>query len=124
MYAAQVEAYRKTQKITMTGREVEASVLTKAALMLKKCQDHWEDSDREIKLDEALKFNQLVWSIFQGELTKPDNPLPKTLRQDILNLSAFVDKRIFEVMAFPERQKLTILININFNIAAGLKSSL
>jgi len=123
MYAMQVEAYQKALKVTMSSREIESAVLTKAALKLKECQDNWDTQDRDARLDEALRFNQLVWSIFQGELMKDDNPLPVQLRQDILGLSAFVDKRIFEVMAFPSPEKLNAIININLNLAAGLRES-
>jgi len=123
MYANQLRTYTTVRKATMSGREVEATVLTKAALKLKDCQENWEANDRAAKLDEALKFNQLVWSIFQAELVRPDNPLPQKLRQDILNLSAFIDKRIFETMAYPAPEKLTAIININLNLAAGLNGS-
>ena len=123
MYASQMETYRTVQKTTMSDREIEASVLTKAAAKLKYCQDNWNAADRSEKLDEALKFNQLMWSIFQGELSKPDHALPKKLREDILSLSAFIDKRIFEVMAYPAPEKLAIIININLNLAAGLRGS-
>ncbi|OGW54433.1 MAG: flagellar biosynthesis regulator FlhF [Nitrospirae bacterium RBG_13_43_8] len=123
MYATQVEAYQKALKVTMSSREIESAVLTKAALKLKECQDNWDTQDRDVRLDEALRFNQLVWSIFQAELMKDDNPLPVQLRQDILGLSAFVDKRIFEVMAFPSPEKLNAIININLNLAAGLRES-
>ena len=107
----------------MSGRELEASVLTKGALALKKCKDNWDDKDRDAKLDEALKYNQRIWTIFQAELLNPENPLPKQIRQDILSLSAFIDKRIFEVMAFPTPEKLNAIININLNLAAGLNGS-
>jgi len=123
MYATQVEAYQKALKATMSGREMESAVLTKAALKLKECQDNWDTEDRDAKLDEALRFNQLVWSIFQGELIKEDSPLPIQLRRDILRLSAFIDKRIFEVMASPSPEKLNIIITINLNLAAGLRES-
>jgi flagellar protein FlaF len=123
MFATQVEAYKKTQKAAMSGRETEAAVLTQAAIKLIQCQDSWGTDSHDRRLDEALKFNQLIWSIFQTELAKPDNPLPKKLREDILSLSVFIDKRIFEIMAAPESDKLTILVNINLNIAAGLKGS-
>lgn len=123
MYANQLRTYETVSKATMTGRQVEAAVLTKAALKLKHCQENWEAEDRITKLDDALKFNQLVWSIFQGELVRPDNPLPKKLRQDILSLSVFIDKRIFETMAYPAPEKLTAIININLNLAAGLNGS-
>jgi flagellar protein FlaF len=111
------------QKATMSSREIEASVLTKAALLLKDCQDNWNSPDQEGRLDEALRFNQLIWSIFQGELVKEENPLPMNLKRDILSLSAFVDKRIFEVIAYPSPEKLTIIININMSLAAGLRGS-
>ncbi len=123
MYANQLRTYETVSKATLSGRQVEAAVLTKAALKLKHCQENWEAEDRSTKLDEALKFNQLVWSIFQAELVKQDNPLPKKLREDILSLSAFIDKRIFETMAYPTPEKLTVIININLNLAAGLNGS-
>ena len=123
MYANQLRTYETVSKATMSGRQVEAAVLTKAALKLKDCQENWEAEDRNTKLDHALKFNQRIWSIFQAELVRPDNPLPKKLRQDILNLSVFIDKRIFETMAYPAPEKLTAIININLNLAAGLNGS-
>jgi flagellar protein FlaF len=47
--------------------------------------------------------------------------LPLEIKQNLLALSVFVDRRIFEVMAYPAPEKLDILININRNIAAGLR---
>ncbi len=107
----------------MSGRELEASILNQAALKLKHCQDNWDADDRDEKLLAALEYNQQVWSILQSELVKADHPLPDQIRQNLLNLSAFVDKRIFETMAFPSPEKLTIVIEINRNIAAGLMQS-
>lgn len=115
-------AYTTMQKEHLSGRELEASVLTRAGLMLKQVQENWAAPDRDDKLLEAIKFNQKVWSFFQAELSDPENPLPKNLREDILNLSLFVDKRLFEVMANPDKDKLQIVIDINFNIAAGLRT--
>ncbi len=90
--------------------------------MLKSVKDNWDAPDRNQKLQDAVKFNQKVWSFFQAELSDPENPLPKNLREDILNLSIFIDKRLFEVMAFPDPEKLAIVIDINFNIASGLRT--
>jgi flagellar biosynthesis activator protein FlaF len=122
MYQNPTNAYTSMQKETLSGRELEASVLTRAGLMLKQVQVNWSAPDRDEKLLEAIKFNQKVWSFFQAELSDPENPLPKNLRQDILNLSLFIDKRLFEVMANPDSDKLNIVIDINFNIAAGLRT--
>lgn len=124
MYATQqLETYRTVHKTTASGRELEASVLSQAATKLRNCQDRWDAEDRESMLDEALKYNQKIWSIFQSELAKEDNPMPKKLRVDLLALSAFMDRRSFEVMASPSPEKLNIMININMNIAAGLRGS-
>jgi flagellar protein FlaF len=117
-----VNAYSSMQKEVLSGRELEASVLSRAGLMLKQVKDNWTAIDRNEKLTEAIKFNQKVWSFFQAELSDPENPLPKNLREDILNLSIFVDKRLFEVLALPDPEKLSIVIDIDFNIAAGLRT--
>lgn len=121
MYANPLQTYDTVSRATISGPEIEASVLTNAALKLKDCQEGWHADDHEARLDEALKFNQRIWSIFQGELGREDNPLPKELRRDLLVLSSFIDKRIFETMAYPEPEKLTAIIDINQNIAAGLR---
>ena len=118
----QINAYTNMQKENLSGRELEASVLSRAGIMLKQVQENWDAPDREQKLLEAIKFNQKVWSFFQAELSDPENPLPKNLREDILNLSIFIDKRLFEVMAFPDPDKLSMVIDIDFNIAAGLRT--
>lgn len=117
-----IEAYREVQKTTMSGRELEASVLVKAAHKLKNCRDNWDTPDILERLDEALKYNQRLWSFFQAELSRPNHPMPKKLREDLLSLSLFIDKRTFEVMASPSPERLDILININLNIAAGLSA--
>jgi len=122
MNQSPINAYTSIQKEHLSGRELEASVLSRAGLMLKQVQENWDASDRERKLVDAVKFNQKVWSFFQAELSDPENPLPKKLREDILNLSIFIDKQLFDVLAYPDAEKLTIVIDINFNIAAGLRT--
>jgi flagellar protein FlaF len=118
-----LKAYESVSNATRSGREIEAAVLTKAAVKLKECQDDWNAPDRDNRLDEALKYNQRIWSIFQSELSREDHELPKKLRLDILRLAAFIDRRIFETMAFPAPDKLNIVIKINNNLAAGLRGS-
>ena len=118
-----LKAYESVSNATRSGREIEAAVLTKAAVKLKECQDDWDAPDRDSRLEEALKYNQRVWSIFQSELSREDHEIPKKLRLDILRLAAFIDRRIFETLAFPESDKLNIVIDINNNLAAGLRGS-
>jgi len=115
-----IGAYTSVQKETMDGREMEASLLSRAAALLSLCQDMWEQDGHFERLDNALRFNQRLWTFFQAELAEESNPLPTEIKQNLLNLSAFIDKRTFEVMAYPAREKLSVLININKQIAAGL----
>ncbi len=120
-----IDTYKGVDKATMSGRDVEAEVLTKAAIKLKACQDNWDkdENERNTGLKQALDYNQRIWTIFQGELASDENPLPVEIRRDLLRLSAFIDKRTFDIIAFPEKDKLNILIAINQNIAAGLRQT-
>ena len=121
MHSSPLAAYQNIERETVSGREAEARVLTLAATKLKTCQNNWGNDDSKAQLNEALSFNQKIWSIFQAELVKPENPLPENLKNNVLRLSAFIDKRIFDIMAFPSPEKLNIIIKINQNIAAGLR---
>ncbi|MBI5606845.1 MAG: flagellar biosynthesis regulator FlaF [Deltaproteobacteria bacterium] len=124
MPALGLKAYQEALKTTTSGRNLEAAVLTKAARLLILCQEQWNEEGHFRRWDEALTFNQKVWTIFQDELAKEDHPMPIELRANILKLSLMVDKRIIEVMgndSSPDR--LDLIININNNIAAGLRGS-
>jgi len=123
VYTKQLDAYRAGQNTNMSGREIEATALTRCALLLSDCRENWDAPDRDEKLAEALRTNQMVWSILQSELVKDDNPLPIEIRQNILTLSVFLDYRIIQVMAYPAPEKLQIIIDINLNLAAGLRGS-
>ena len=121
MYKRNVEIYKKVEKTTSSQRETEARVLTQGALKLKWCQDNWNSEERRKLLAEALKYNQQIWSIFQADLLSGKSPLPENLRQNLLRLSVFVDRQIFQVMAYPSPDKLTPIINVNLGLAAGLE---
>jgi flagellar protein FlaF len=122
VYGSKLQAYQATHNLTQSGRKLEASVLMQAANKIKECRDNWDAPDRDVKLNKVLVNNQRLWSILQAELIKDDNPLPRQIKEDILNLSIFIDKKILEVMAHPAPEKLKILIDINLNIAAGLSA--
>jgi flagellar protein FlaF len=116
------DAYAITANMTLSDREIEAQALTKAALLLQVCQQNWDAPDRARKLTEAVEFNQKLWSIFQASLAAADHPLPEALRLDILRLGRFIDGRIFDVLAYPAPEKLNVIIHINQNLAAGLRT--
>ena len=116
-------SYHSVDKQTMSGRDTEARGLTQGALKLIDCQKNWNAPDHKSRLESALKYNQRIWSIFQVEMTKADNLLPRDIRHNILLLSRFIDKRIFDSLAFPDPGKLNAIIRINQNTAAGLRGS-
>jgi flagellar protein FlaF len=121
MFPDPLKAYHDVEKASLSGRELEAHALTKAALFLQAVRDGWDEPGLEERLEEALRYNQRLWTIFQSEATREDNPLPDDIKSNILTLSVFIDKRTFDILAFPAKQKLDILISINRNIAEGLR---
>jgi flagellar biosynthesis activator protein FlaF len=121
MPANPLDAYRNVEKATLSQRDLEASVLSKAATRLQSIKDNWPGDQNDALLEDALNYNQKIWSFFQAELTMEDNPLPDEIKRNLLALSLFVDRRTFEVLAYPAPEKLDVLINININVSAGLR---
>ncbi len=76
MYATQLEEYKATQKLNMTGREIEVAALMQAARKIKECQSDWNVADRYVRLSKALRDNQTIWSILQGKLVRRTIPFP------------------------------------------------
>ena len=97
-------------------RETEGRALLESARRLSDAQ---KSGDNDQILTNA-RLNWRLWTIFQAELTAPDCPVPAEIRQNMLNLCNFVDKRTVEILAEPKPELLTVLININRNVAAGL----
>lgn len=116
--------YQSVEKETISGRATEARVLTKAAQKLMECQRTWEIPNLRGRLDEALSFNQKIWTIFQVEVSNPTNPLPLSLKHSILQLSRYIDKKTLDIFASPAPEKMDMIIKINLNLAAGLRGSI
>lgn len=72
------------------------------------------------KIREIVRLNWRVWTIFQAELVHPDCQTPNPIRENLINLSNFIDKRSAELIGTPEAAKLSVLVNINRQIGAGL----
>lgn len=117
-----INPYEQTQKATVPGRDVEVNVLEKAAVMLKRCQENWTDNAFNRALDDALRYNQKIWDVFQNDWRSPDCQLERPLRENLLSLGVYVRKATLDIIAYPEKEKLDSLININENLASGLKS--
>jgi flagellar biosynthesis activator protein FlaF len=111
-------AYGAVAKQIASPRQLEASLLLKAASRLQVVKDEWDA--RRGDLYDALLFNRKLWSILLTSVTQDDHPLPKPIRQNVANLGIFVMNETVAVMNEPRREKLGSLITINRELAAGL----
>ncbi|WP_245699205.1 flagellar biosynthesis regulator FlaF [Rhodospira trueperi] len=102
----------------MTPREAEAMAFTKAAVMMEDAKKNFEDKSI---LSQALRFNQLFWTILQADITNPDNTLPNEIKANIMSLSLFIDKQTLRPLDSFEISDLDVLIEINRNLAMGLR---
>ena len=117
-YAA--KAYAKTAKETASPRELEASLLLKAAAKLQAVQESWKGK-KPAELDEALLYNRRLWTVFLDAVTQEDNRLPAQLREKLARLGVWIMAETFSLMTKPNPQHLKSLIKINQGIAAGLR---
>jgi flagellar biosynthesis activator protein FlaF len=115
-----VAAYQQQQKRNLSPREVEAMAFTKAAVLLEDAKKHVDNIDEYSK---ALRFNHLLWTIIQADLTEPENELPDEIKANVMSLSIFVDKQTTKALRSSTPTDLDVLININRNLAAGLRSN-
>jgi len=113
-------AYAKTAKETVGPRDLEATLLLKAAAQLQAVHDSWEK--RPNGLDGALMYNRRLWTVFIDALTGDGNKLPIKTRDNLIKLGAFVMGETFALMTKPDRQHLKSIIKINRGIASGLRT--
>jgi flagellar biosynthesis activator protein FlaF len=123
------QAYGAVARQVASPRELEADLLLKAAARLQAVDDGWDDKacddkacdDKRAELESALLHNRKLWSIFLTSVLEPDHPMPPDIRQNIANLGLFVMKQTVAILGEPERASLATLININRELAAGLR---
>lgn len=115
------KAYSKVAKETASPRELEASLLLKAAAKLQEVQKSWTDP-KPAALDEALLYNRRLWTVFIDAVIRDDNKLPKQVCENLTALGMRVMGDTFTMMTKPAPEPLTSLININRGVAAGLRS--
>ena len=120
MYKAH-RAYAAVAKETASPRELEASLLLKAASKLQSVYDGWNDKPNG--LDDAILYNRRLWTVFLDAVFEQDSQLPIPVRQNIANLGVFVMTETHCLMTSPKPDHLVPLININRELAAGLRGS-
>ncbi|UJQ95430.1 flagellar biosynthesis regulator FlaF [Mariluticola halotolerans] len=115
------QAYQQVARNTVSPRDLEANLLSKSAASLQRIRDNWDEERGG--LGDALLYNRKLWTLFVESVTKDDNPLPEAIRQNVANLGLFVLKQTVETQLEPDAQKLNSLININREVAAGLRGN-
>ncbi|NQY82413.1 MAG: hypothetical protein HRT36_05195 [Alphaproteobacteria bacterium] len=116
------ESIYTRQQATALGmqdpRQTEAYALIEIARRMDQVRQR-EESDRA-ELVGIFQLNWRLWTIFQSELSNPDNLLPDEIKVNMLQLSNFIDKHTIEQIREPSRKGLEVLININRQVGAGL----
>lgn len=112
------QTYAKVANQIASSRDIEAELLLGAAAQLQTIRDGWEAKHSE--LNAALLHNRKLWSILLTSVTRPENPLPANVRQNVANIGIFVLKQTMTTMADPKPENLGSLISINRELAAGL----
>ena len=115
--------YAKNVQSTGNPRELEAQLLMRAASKLQAIQDKSGTSEDEVV--SALRYNRRLWLVFSGALGRPENQLPKEIKQNLANLANFIVKHTMTLEAAIEKkpESVGVLININREIAAGLRTT-
>jgi flagellar protein FlaF len=114
------QAYQTVAKRTGNPRDLEANLLSKSATNMQRIRENWALAETE--LSGALKFNRKLWNVFLNSATREENPLPVAIRQNIANLGLFVLNHTIKLEAKPDASRLDVLININREVAAGLRA--
>lgn len=121
MQNSAARAYQQVAQQTVSPRVLEANLLSRAATQLQIVRDNWDTKRHELR--DALLFNRKLWNIFLTSVTGEDSQLPTKLRENIANLGLFVMKQTLSMQDDPAPQKLDTLININRELAAGLRAT-
>ena len=125
-YANAAAAYGAKAKETATNqRELEGQLLIKYAQKMRSLQDKW-DNVSQAELDEVLTHNRKLWTLFYDtalEEKEGDEGRPDELRKNIIALSEYIFNRTIKTLAAPEKEKLSVLIDINKEIASGLMAA-
>ena len=115
-------AYQQVGKQTVNPRELEAGLLSKSASNMQRVRDNWDATPMR-DLATALRFNRRLWTVFMTSVTAPDSSLPHDVRENVANLGIFIAKHMLQLEIAPAAQKLDVLININRQLAAGLRTT-
>ena len=109
-------AYDRVQNTTQAPRQVEYRLLAQVTSALRAAK---EKPDDRPNFYNALVWNKKVWDAFLCDLADDRNQLPSPMRNQLINLAAWVSRQTFAVM--DGNASIDALIDVNTNIMDGLK---
>lgn len=117
------QAYSKTAQKTGHPRELEAQLLMRAAAKLQAVRDATPNEKEDAV--SAIRYNRRLWLVFANSIGKPENPLPREIKQNLANLANFIISHSMKIESDMARapERVGVLININREIAAGLRTN-
>ncbi|WP_205470498.1 flagellar biosynthesis regulator FlaF [Breoghania sp. L-A4] len=108
-------------QVAVSPRDLEATLLMKAAAQLQTLKDDWDNASSEL-IHERLTYNRRLWVFFLAAIKEEGNPLPEAIKNNILSLGVFILNHTIDTELKPTPERLTVLITINRNIAEGLRN--
>jgi flagellar protein FlaF len=120
-YTQAADAYGNTAGVT-DQRALEGKVLLKSARQLEELSKRLASGDN-VPLEDighAVEYTRKLWMVFVNETMNDAHPLPQEIKNNIASLGVFVFKRSTDILVDTTPEKISALIEINRNIAAGL----
>jgi flagellar biosynthesis regulator FlaF len=103
-------------------RHLEAHAVDNVTHYFLEIKREWDGApDFDERLILALRLNRKLWLLFLNELTARNDPKLKEVTDNIFKLARLVDIETLSLMTEPRLETLDRLIDINNNVAAGLR---
>ncbi|MDX2223532.1 MAG: flagellar biosynthesis regulator FlaF [Rhodospirillaceae bacterium] len=96
--------------------EEDALALTQSALEISRAHEHKDDK----RLAAALDRNMQLWVGIRTLVSASNNPLPISIKDNLIRLSSFVAQKTFDMQNGPNQKTIEALVNTNLQIAEGL----
>ena len=112
-------AYARMAQTTANPRERDAQLLLRAAARFAAVQQTEPFNRNEAR--EAATFNRKLWTVFLSAVSRAENPLDADTKQNLQKVAMFSLRRSAAMEINPVAEQLTALININRNLAEGLR---
>jgi len=117
-----VKSYDDYAQKTSEPRELEAQLLMRAAAKLQAVKKGMITEMADVI--SVLRYNRRLWLIFADSVSRPDNRLPIEIKRNVTKLAFFIinHSMTLETATEPKPDEVDALININCQIAAGLRA--